>query len=315
MSCTVDWDAKLASVRTELEALHSEQKRIYRRSILTAALVPLTLFALAFALDRIFSGGERSAFTQVFGWAAVLLSIAIGGAFLFAASIASDERRSLAWRLATLETELDQTREALAFAWSGKSFALFLRSFGAEIRGLGDTARERGDIVRGLAMMRAARRLEWYEPDFSHIEANNKWRAQLRVLRAIEEAGLPIIMLGNTRLGGEMRSELASTGVRELTIQAQDWWQIFLRICSRASVIFFYVEEQSPMLVQEMQHVHACGLRYVLCGDDAAIRGLANVTGVGNVFLADALTLVGDDDSAAIPRLLSQLQNGGPESG
>jgi hypothetical protein len=308
MDPTHEQDAKVALIRTELEALHAEQERFLRRSILVAVLAPLTLIALAVVIDRIFTGGEDSVLTPILTLTAFFLSILSFGVFGFAASMALDERKSLAWRLQALDKELDQTCEALALAGSGKSFALFLRSFGAELGGLGEMARERGNIARGLASLRAARQMEWYIPDLSHIEANNRWRAELEVLGAIGKAGLAVIMLGNIRLGDEMRSELALTRVVELTIQAQEWWDIFVPICNRATVIFFYIEEPSPMLVREMQHVHACGLRYVLCGDDAAIAGLGDVTGVGKEFLADALALDGEDKTAAIAQLGSQLR-------
>jgi hypothetical protein len=308
MSSCFDFDTYSESLRTKLKKRYFEQKRIHRRYILITVIIPLIFFALTFTLDWILSGNESTAFIpEVFFWIALLPAAFIEIIFYFKARDASQEQQNLSWRIETLKTELSQSEETMAFASSGESFALFLRSFGAELKGIGDLATERISWSQSFRMGRLKCDVKLIIPDLSHIEANKRWHEELKILHVIEGAGFPVIMMGNKALSDEIRNDLASTSIRVLTIQAQDWWQIFLRICDRASVIFVYVREISPMLVKEMQHIHAKCFKYVLCGDDAEIGKLVNVRELGEGFLKDAMAIMGDDISGVISHLPGKI--------
>jgi hypothetical protein len=137
-------------------------------------------------------------------------------------------------------------------------------------------------------MIRAARVGELYVPNLDHLVAYRKWSAQLEVLRAIQQR-YPAVLLGNTELGSNMREELTQTGIIEVTIQAQEWWPIFLALSHRAHLIILYIETATPMLLREMQHIGAHGLRYAIFADDAELRRLAEEPGLGESFLSSAV--------------------------
>jgi hypothetical protein len=237
------------------------------------------------------------AFAAAFATVVVLTLVAV---------LALDEKKSAKWRLETLEKEPESTRVVLDLANSGKPFALFLRSFAEERQGLGDGQRRTGDIWRGMATWRAAKRGEWYEADTEHLIANAKWHAELSALKAFE-ARLPVVLLGNTLLDDEMRADLVTAGITELTIQAQDWWSIFLTLSSRASITIVYVKQASTMLVREMQHLHSQHLRYLLFGDEKSIQTLAECTGIGNALIADAAAQSGESCLEAIPNVIDHI--------
>jgi hypothetical protein len=103
-----------------------------------------------------------------------------------------------------------------------------------------------------------------------------------------------------------MRNELAQIGTIELTIQAQDWWPIFLALSHRAYLIILYIEAASPMLLREMQHINTHGLRYAIFADDAELRCLAEERSLGESFLSSAvvrLKLGNAEDLWALKRM------------
>lgn len=303
---TPEQDAKFASVRANLEACLNQHTRDYQRSIAAAVLVPVVLIASAYLVQLIFSSTVKSSWIQIFGLVALVAAFVIDAVLILVAVFALDEKKSAKWRLETLEKEAESTRVVLNLANSGRPFALFLRSFAAERQGMGDGERRKGDVWRGMATWRAAKRGEWYEADTEHLIANSKWHDELSALKAIE-ARLPVVLLGNTLLDPGMRNDLAGAGITELTIQAQDWWSIFATLCSRASITIVYVKQPSPMLVREMQHLHSQHLRYVLFGDANSIRLLADATGFGDAVVSDAAAQPGESYLEAIPNVLDHI--------
>ncbi len=300
-------DTDFASVRSELEGRRSEQRRVARRSIWLAVGGTTALFFVMFLLDAVFSGFDNPDRMQALFGAAILLTIVWAGPLLFEASVATDATKTATWQLEALASEIQRTESAMDLVHSGQRFVLFLRSFRAETTGLSLDARRRSEIVEGMAARRAQRHNEWHESDLWHIRANVKWTSQLNLLKAIR-ARHPIILLGNTGLGSEMRTELGTLDILELTIQAQDWWSVFLTLTNGAYLIFVYVEEVSPMLLREMQHLKSTGLRYVICANDAEINDIAKVPELGNDFITAAVGRLSPDDGASIPIIFEQFE-------
>ena len=95
-----------------------------------------------------------------------------------------------------------------------------------------------------------------------------------------------------------MHEELTSTGIIELTIQAQDWWPIFLALAQHARLIVLYVEAASPTLLREMHYLRTHNLRFAIFADDASLRDIAEEPSLGKPFLSSAVARLnlGDDE-------------------
>lgn len=303
---TVD-EAQVSRIRVELTNSLDDQQTARRHCVLFAIACPLGLFGCVTAAAWLGSGRIPSTVCDAMFLGAFVLSLYCSGAGLFGANIANDECANTAWKLRALDAEAVQTRRAFELARSGSPFVLFLRSFEAELAGLDYTGKQRGNIASGLARIRAARMNEFYVEDLSHLAAHRKWSAQLEVLRSIQKR-YPAVLLGNTALSRNMREEFTQTGIIEVTIQAQDWWPIFLALSHRAYLIILYIEAASPMLLREMQHLGTHGLRYVIFADDAELRLLARAPGLGESFLASAIGRLNLGNVTALRELMGMGQ-------
>lgn len=284
---TID-PAQVSRIRAELTDSLDVQRWQRRNGVLLGIAGPLGLFGCVTVAAWLGSGRISSTvWDHMFG-GAFLLSIIWLGLGLLLARFANDECAKTGWKLRALDAEAVQTTRALELAQSGSTFALFLRSFGAEVTGLDYNSKEQINISRGLEMINATRMGEPYVPDLNHLVAYRKWSAQLEVLRSIQQR-YPTVLLGNTALSSNMREELTQTGIIEVTIQAQEWWPIFLALSHRAYLIILYIETASPMLLREMQHIGTQGLRYAIFADDAELRRLAEEPGLGESFLSSAV--------------------------
>jgi hypothetical protein len=161
-------------------------------------------------------------------------------------------------------------------------------------------------ISLGLENMRHARHGLPPSEDFSHLEANWRWKQQLEILGEMRRRA-DTILLGNTQLAPDMRAELVRTGVMEVTIQARDWWQIFLALAGRARLVVFYIEKATPNLVREMAHIRDHGTGYVVLGAREEIDELARMPDVGEAFALRARLVAGVHDLARLRPLLDEL--------
>ncbi len=130
----------------------------------------------------------------------------------------------------------------------------------------------------------------WLTPEekLDFVPARNKWRAQRSLLARIAQR-LPLIILGNTRLEHDMRDELGVLGVSELTIQVQDWWPLFTLIASKARIIFFFIEDVSSALTEEMKHVLQFQFRYVVLCEESRLMAIRSQGDWGEDFLRGAV--------------------------
>lgn len=291
--------AQVSRIRAELtDSLEATQRQ--RRSTVWLAIAGfLVLFGCFTVAAWLGSGRMSETVWNIIFWVVFLLATLWLGLGLMLASFAKEECAQIGWRLQALDAEAVQTARALELAQSGSPFALFLRSFGAEVTGLSYASKERMNIYQGMERIQAARLGEslMLDTNLDHLVAYRKWSAQLEVLRSIQER-YSTVLLGNTTLNSDMREELTRTGIIEVTIQAQEWWPIFLALSRHAYLIILYIETASPMLLREMQHIGSHRLRYAIFADDDELRRLAEEPSLGESFLSSAVARLKPEDVA-----------------
>jgi hypothetical protein len=226
-------------------------------------------------------------------WVALVCILVLACFAAFTATFFFSGEDAIERRLARLDEELRETRAALDLAASGQPFALFLRSFDAERRGLGRSSA----LQAAIAAQREGFHLARYGDvapiayDTSHFEDWAKWQSQIALLGAIQRR-LPVVLLGNLRMEAETGRELRALGVREVFVQATDWWSLVAALSAKANAIFFLVEQASPMLIREMLHVLDRGYPYVIVGETCEVEKLPSAFDAGRRFLESARDVI-----------------------
>lgn len=294
--------------RTDGGALSTEDVRVglkressaARKFITTLRLIGFGLIGasiLGLAVDL--GSDALNAGKGIVGLVVILLAVIpfIGVSFV------KDDIAQIEFRIAAVEAEEAAVTAALRLAASDVGYAVFLRSFDAERAGLGQTGLAKRQIALGLESMRNARHGMPISEDCSHLEANWRWRHQLDVLKEMKRRA-PTILLGNTRLAPDMRAELAATGAMVVTIQARDWWQVFLSLADRARIVVFYIEQATPNLMREMAHIRGHGVKYVIAGDPSEITALGRIPEIGEQFAAGAMLVARTTDLDSLRLIL-----------
>lgn len=276
--------AAIARTRRALQDdLAAERRRLV--VLRTASVLAAVGIALGFAAPI--------SHPVLFGaWATVLLLLGIFALVIFVGTFFFNEIELLEHRLALLDLEATDLESARELAASPRPFALYLRSFAPELRGLSQAAVRRAEITRARQMIFQARYGEIdLEYDASHLQAGARWQAELALLAAIGRR-IPVVLLANLQIGPAMRRELRAKNVRELVVQANDWWPVVTELSESAAATFFLVEDASEGLVREMEHVLAHSYPYVILGEAREIDRLATVFAAGRSFIAGALEIV-----------------------
>lgn len=258
-------------------------------------------------------------------WAFVLFLLLIALAAIALATVFFSRVEDLEHRLALLGEEASQLSSARELTRAGEPFALFLRSFDPELRGLSAASVRSGTMLRARRQAFQARYGDFdIDYDVSHLEAGARWRASLRLLGAIQSR-VPVLLLGNQAIEPEMRRELRALGVRELVIQAHDWWAVATDLAAQARAVIFFLESATPNLIREMEHVAERGYAYAVIGVGPALDALPATFPSGAGFLESAKSVLRIEeasleapepiDAAALDSLLRKLGLDEPWSG
>jgi hypothetical protein len=167
--------------------------------------------------------------------------------------------------LGHLREEREATDWALSLAASGHPFVLFLRSFEGEHKGANaeETDQHNAAIFEQVHVYSQMAGMHVGVPAEQLLHHDNSWSLQCRVLRAVSRS-LPTVMLGNMYLTPDKGGDLDGLGVRDVTVVAGDWWQVFLALSGAAREIVIYADEPTAALRREIGHLEGTERRYTL---------------------------------------------------
>jgi hypothetical protein len=178
----------------------------------------------------------------------------------------------LAFNLKLLIAEREEIAAAERLVASGTRFALFLRSFKVERKAAAEVDEKASVIaeVEYRAQMESGgiAHMSWeHLPDDLKVHPDT-WVVQGRVLGALAER-LPTVQLGNMHYRSHVPMSAQSDRVIQIMMVTDDWWDVFRRLAANAEVVVIYLEERTPSLKCEMQHLAGSAIKTIIVTREA----------------------------------------------
>jgi hypothetical protein len=178
----------------------------------------------------------------------------------------------LAFYLKLLAAEREEIEAAERLVASGTRFALFLRSFNVERK----AAAEVDETARGIAEIEYRAQMESggiAHMTWEHLPDGLKghpdtWVVQGRVLGVLARR-LPTVQLGNMHYRSHVPMSAPSDRVVQIMMVTDDWWSVFRWLAANAEVVVIYLEERTPSLKCEMQHLAGSAIKTIIVTREA----------------------------------------------
>jgi hypothetical protein len=171
-----------------------------------------------------------------------------------------------------LEQEPYELAKVVDFARSSEPFALFLRSFSAEVDGFDDY----DGRMQHLASLETANRIQSGGlvgvPNLPELfDVSGQWTFQADLLGALAKRFHTVLLGDMHLLDREARAFKVYDEATRIMLVTEAWWPAFELLAQHARVIVVLVDVPSSSLVSEVRHLRSRNLKF-LCVQKQGVR-------------------------------------------